>query len=119
MGKALEGGYRQRAFLMSKIDGRDRKIAAQQIDESLRRLKTDHLDLMQMHEVIRMEDPERCFQEGGGMEALIEAQKAGKIRFIGFTGHKSPDIHLKMLETADKHGFHFDTVQMPLNVMDA
>lgn len=119
MGKALQDGYRQKAFLMTKIDGRDKKTAAQQLDESLQRLQTDHLDVLQFHEVIRMNDPERIFAPGGGMEAVVEAQKAGKVRFIGFTGHKSPDIHLKMLETAAAHHFHFDTVQVPLNVMDA
>jgi predicted aldo/keto reductase-like oxidoreductase len=119
MGKALRDGYRQRAFVMTKIDGRTKKAAAQQIEESLQRLQTDHIDLLQFHEIIRMEDPDRVFAAGGGMEAAVEAQKAGKVRFIGFTGHKSPDIHLKMLETADAHHFHFDTVQMPLNVMDA
>jgi aryl-alcohol dehydrogenase-like predicted oxidoreductase len=119
MGKALRDGYRQRAFVMTKIDGRTKKAAAQQIEESLRRLQTDRIDLLQFHEIIRMEDPDRVFAAGGGMEAAVEAQKAGKIRYIGFTGHKSPDIHLKMLETADAHQFHFDTVQMPLNVMDA
>jgi aryl-alcohol dehydrogenase-like predicted oxidoreductase len=119
MGKALHDGYRQRAFVMTKIDGRTKKAAAQQIEESLRRLQTDRIDLLQFHEIIRMEDPDRVFAAGGGMEAAVEAQKAGKVRYIGFTGHKSPDIHLKMLETADTHQFHFDTVQMPLNVMDA
>src|ERR1700686_345678 len=119
MGKALRDGYRQRAFVMTKIDGRTKKAAAQQIEESLRRLQTDRIDLLQFHEIIRMEDPDRVFAAGGGMEAAVEAQKAGKVRYIGFTGHKSPDIHLKMLETADAHQFHFDAVQMPLNVMDA
>jgi aryl-alcohol dehydrogenase-like predicted oxidoreductase len=119
MGKALRDGYRQRAFVMTKIDGRNKKTAAQQIEESLRRLQTDRIDLLQHHEIIRMEDPDRVFAPGGGMEAVVEAQKAGKVRYIGFTGHKSPDIHLKMLQTADTHNFHFDTVQMPLNVMDA
>ena len=119
MGKALRDGYRQRAFVMTKIDGRTKKAAAQQIEESLRRLQTDRIDLLQFHEIIRMEDPDRVFAAGGGMEAAVEAQKAGKVRYIGFTGHKSPDIHLKMLETADTRQFHFDTVQMPLNVMDA
>ena len=119
MGKALRDGYRQRAFVMTKIDGRTKKAAAQQLEESLRRLQTDHIDLLQFHEIIRMEDPERVFAAAGGMEAVVEAQKAGKVRYIGFTGHKSPDIHLKMLETADAHRFHFDSVQMPLNVMDA
>jgi predicted aldo/keto reductase-like oxidoreductase len=89
------------------------------LEESLRRLQTDHIDLLQFHEIIRMGDPEKVFAPGAGMEAMVEAQKAGKVRYIGFTGHKSPDIHLKMLETADQHKFHFDTVQMPLNVMDA
>jgi predicted aldo/keto reductase-like oxidoreductase len=119
MGKALRDGYRQRAFLMTKIDGRTKKAATQQLEESLRRLQTDHVDLLQFHEVIRMDDPDRIFAAGGGMEAVVEAKKAGKVRYIGFTGHKSPDIHLKMLETADAHHFHFDAVQMPLNVMDA
>lgn len=119
MGKALRDGYRQRAFLMTKIDGRDRKTAARQIEESLRRLETDHVDLLQFHEIIRMNDPDRIFASGGGMEAVLEAKKAGKIRYIGFTGHKSPDIHLKMLDTAARHQFRFDAVQMPLNVMDA
>src|SRR5712691_1312960 len=119
MGKALRDGYRQQAFLMTKIDGRDKKTAASQIEESLRRLQTDHIDLLQFHEIIRMTDPDHIFAAGGAMEAALEAKKAGKIRYIGFTGHKSPDIHLKMLETAASHQFRFDTVQMPLNVMDA
>src|SRR5713226_811980 len=118
MGNALRDGYRQKAFLMSKIDGRTKVAATSQINESLRRLQTDRIDLLQFHEVIRDNDPDRIFAEGG-MEAVLEAQKAGKIRYIGFTGHKSPDIHLKMLATASKHGFTFDAVQMPLNVMDA
>jgi predicted aldo/keto reductase-like oxidoreductase len=119
MGKALRDGYRQKAFLMTKIDGRNKTAAATQLNESLRRLQTDRIDLLQFHEVIRDSDPDRIFAEGGGMEAAVEARKAGKIRFIGFTGHKSPDIHLKMLAIASKHGFTFDAVQMPLNVMDA
>jgi predicted aldo/keto reductase-like oxidoreductase len=119
MGKALEGGYREKVFLMSKIDGRDAATAARQIDESLQRLRTDHLDLMQIHEVIRPTDPERCFAAGGAVEALVAARQAGKIRYIGFTGHKSPRWHLEMLREADAHGFRFDTVQMPLNVLDA
>jgi predicted aldo/keto reductase-like oxidoreductase len=119
MGKALRDGYRQKAFLMTKIDGRSKKSAAQQLDESLKRLQTDHVDLLQFHEVIRMEDPDRIFGPGGALEAVLEAKKAGKLRYIGFTGHKSPDIHRKMLDTAKAHQFHFDTVQMPLNVMDA
>src|SRR5580704_6114170 len=119
MGNALRDGYRQKAFLMSKIDGRTRAAATAQINESLRRLRTDRIDLLQFHEVIRDDDADRIFAEGGGMEAVQEAQKAGKIRFVGFTGHKSPAIHLKMLATASHHGFAFDAVQMPLNVMDA
>ena len=119
MGKALRDGYRRKAFLMTKIDGRDKKTAAKQIEESLRRLQTDHIDLLQFHEIIRESDPDRIFAPGGGMEAALEAKKAGKIRRIGFTGHKSPDIHLKMLDMAFAHQFKFDTVQMPLNVMDA
>jgi uncharacterized protein len=119
MGNALRDGYRQKAFLMSKIDGRTKAAATSQINESLRRLQTDRIDLLQFHEVIRDTDPDRIFAKGGAMEAVLEAQKAGKIRLIGFTGHKSPDIHLKMLATAAKHDFTFDAVQMPLNVMDA
>jgi predicted aldo/keto reductase-like oxidoreductase len=119
MGKALRDGYRQKAFLMTKVDGQTRKAAEQQLEESLRRLQTDHIDLLQFHEVIREADPARIFGEGGGMEAVLAAKKAGKIRYIGFTGHKNPDIHLKMLETAFAHQFLFDAVQMPLNVMDA
>jgi len=119
MGKALAGGYRNKIFLMTKIDGRTKAATAQQIDESLKRLQTDHVDLMQFHEVIRLEDPDRIFAEGGGMEAMLEAKKVGKVRFVGFTGHKDPYVHLRMLEVARKHGFHFDAVQMPLNVMDA
>ena len=119
MGEALRDGYRQKAFVMTKIDGRTKQAAAQQLEQSLQRLQTDHIDLLQFHEVIRMDDPERIFATGGGMEAVLEARKAGKVRFIGFTGHKSPDIHLKTLQTAAAHDFHFDTVQMPLNVLDA
>ncbi|HLI35192.1 MAG TPA: aldo/keto reductase [Terriglobia bacterium] len=119
MGKALRDGYRQKVFLMTKIDGRTKDAAAKQLDESLQRLQTDHIDLLQIHEIIRMNDPERVFAPGGTMEALLAAKKAGKIRYIGFTGHKDPDIHLKMLHTAFAHHFTFDSVQMPLNVMDA
>src|SRR5436190_10043520 len=119
MGKALRDGYRQKSFLMTKIDGQTKTAAAQQMNESLRRLQTDRIDLLQFHEVIREGDPERIFGAGGGMEAVLEAKKAGKIRYIGFTGHKSPDIHYKMLETGFAHNFTFDAVQMPLNVMDA
>jgi aryl-alcohol dehydrogenase-like predicted oxidoreductase len=119
MGKALAGGYRNKVFLMTKIDGRTKAVAARQIDESLQRLQTDHVDLMQFHEVIRLEDPDRIFAEGGAMEAMFDAKKAGKVRYIGFTGHKDPYVHLRMLDHARKHDFHFDAVQMPLNVMDA
>jgi len=119
MGKALQGGYRQKAFLMTKIDGRTKEAATQQIDESLQRLQTDHVDLLQFHEVIRMEDPDRIFAPGGALEAFLAAKKAGKLRYIGFTGHKDPLVHLRMLEVAAQHNFRFDTVQMPLNVMDA
>jgi predicted aldo/keto reductase-like oxidoreductase len=119
MGKALRDGYRDKVFLMSKIDGQTKKLAAQQIDESLKRMQTDHVDLMQFHEVIRDKDADRIFGEGGSVEAMLEAKKAGKVRFIGFTGHKDPDIHLKCLRVAKEHQFRFDAVQMPLNVMDA
>ena len=119
MGKALRDGYRDKVFLMTKIDGRTSASAAKQIDESLQRLQTDRVDLMQIHEVIRLEDPDRCFAPRGTVEALVAAQKAGKIRYIGFTGHKDPIVHLRMLEVAAKHNFRFDAVQMPLSVMDA
>jgi len=120
VGKALsQGVYRQKAFVMTKIDGRTKELAADQINDSLRRLKVDHIDLLQHHEVIRFDDPDRIFAEDGAMEAVVAARQAGKIRFIGFTGHKDPHIHLYMLEVAQKHGFHFDTVQMPINIMDA
>ncbi|WGV24341.1 aldo/keto reductase [Halotia branconii] len=119
MGNALKDGYRDKVFLMTKIDGRTKAAAKMQIDESLKDLQVDHIDLLQHHEILRFEDPDRIFAPGGAMEAAIEAQKAGKIRYIGFTGHKNPNIHLQMLEVAAKNGFRFDTVQMPLNVMDA
>ena len=119
MGNALQNGYRDKVFLMTKIDGRTKSAAQMQIDESLRDLKVDHIDLVQHHEILRFEDPDRIFAPGGAMEAVVEAKKAGKIRYIGFTGHKNPQIHLQMLEVAAQNGFHFDTVQMPLNVMDA
>jgi predicted aldo/keto reductase-like oxidoreductase len=119
MGQALRDGYRAKAFLMTKIDGRTKASAAKQIDESLQRLQTDHVDLMQFHEIIRLEDPARIFAPGGGMEAMLAAKQAGKLRFIGFTGHKDPEIHLKMLAVAAENQFRFDAVQMPLNVMDA
>lgn len=119
MGQALRDGYRQKVFLMTKFDGRTRASTAKQIDESLQRLETDHVDLMQYHENIRMEDPDRFFADDGPLEALLAAKKAGKLRYIGFTGHKDPAVHLRMLEVAAKNGFHFDACQMPLNVMDA
>ncbi|MDB4968554.1 MAG: aldo/keto reductase [Myxococcales bacterium] len=120
MGAALaEGGRRAKVFLMTKLDGRTRASAAEQLEQSLKRLRTDAIDLVQVHEVIRMEDAERVFGPNGTMEALVAAKKAGKLRFIGFTGHKDPAIHLHMLETAARHGFTYDTVQMPVNVMDA
>jgi predicted aldo/keto reductase-like oxidoreductase len=119
MGKALKDGYRQKVFLMTKIDGRTKEVAERQIETCLERLQTDHIDLVQHHEIIRFDDPDRIFADGGAMEATLAAKKAGKIRYIGFTGHKDPHIHLYMLKVATEHGFHFDTVQMPLNVMDA
>ena len=119
LGKALREGYRDKVFLMTKIDGRSKKEAKRQLDESLRRLQTDHIDLVQHHEVIRFEDPHRIFDSEGANAALVEAQAEGKVRYIGFTGHKDPRIHLHMLEVARDHGFSFNTVQMPLNVMDA
>jgi predicted aldo/keto reductase-like oxidoreductase len=118
MGKALRDGYRQKAFLMTKIDGRNRLAANKQINESLTRLQTDRIDLLQFHEIIRNSDAEGIFAPGGAVEAALQAQKAGKVRYIGFTGHKSPEIHLTMLAAASAHDFRFDTVQMPLNVMD-
>jgi predicted aldo/keto reductase-like oxidoreductase len=119
MGKALRDGYREKAFLMTKIDGRSAKGATMQLAQSLQRLQTDHVDLLQFHEVIRMEEPERIFAPGGALEAMLRARDQGKVRHIGFTGHKSPEIHKHMLDVADRHGFRFDTLQMPLNVMDA
>jgi len=119
MGKALRDGYRQKAFLMTKIDGQTKSAATRQLDESLRRLQTDHVDLLQFHEVIRDTDPARILGPGGGLEAVLEAKKQGQVRYIGFTGHKNPDIHYKMLESAFARNFTFDAVQMPLNVMDA
>jgi aryl-alcohol dehydrogenase-like predicted oxidoreductase len=119
MGKALRDGYRQKVFLMTKFDGRTKAATARQIDESLQRLQTDHIDLMQFHENIRLEDPDRFFAPDGPLEALLEAKKAGKIRYIGFTGHKDPSVHVRMLELAAQNKFHFDSAQMPLNLLDA
>jgi aryl-alcohol dehydrogenase-like predicted oxidoreductase len=117
LGRALKG-KRNRAFVMTKVDGQTRETALEQLEQSLKRLQTDHLDLVQMHEIIRPEDPRNIFSPGGAIEGLLEARKAGKLRFIGFTGHKSPAIHLRMLDEAERNGFRFDTVQMPLNVLD-
>jgi len=118
MGKALRDGYRGKVFLMTKVDGRTKQGAAKQLDESLKRLQTDHVDLLQFHEVIRMEDADRFFASGGALEAFQDARKAGKIRYIGFTGHKDPSIHLRMIELAKQHNFHFDAVLFPSNIMD-
>lgn len=118
MGKALRDGYRKRAFLMTKYNGRTRAAAAQQIDDSLKRLQTDHIDLIQFHENIRMTDADKYFGAGGAHEAVMAAKQAGKVRYVGFTGHKDPSIHLHMLDMAAKNGFHFDSCQMPLNVLD-
>ena len=119
MGDALRDGYRERAFVMTKIDGRSKREAARQLHQSLKRLRVDCVDLVQHHEILRFEDPHRIFAEDGAHAALVEAREAGKIRYLGFTGHKDPRIHLHMLEVAEENGFRFDAVQMPLNVMDA
>ncbi len=119
MGQALRNGYRDKVFLMTKMDGRTAVEYNKQLEQSLGRLQTDSIDLVQFHEIIRMEDPDRIFAPGGAIEAAVAAKKAGKIRYIGFTGHKDPAVHLRMLEMAEKHNFHFDTIQMPINVMDA
>jgi aryl-alcohol dehydrogenase-like predicted oxidoreductase len=119
MGKALRDGYREKSFVMTKIDGRSRKEAARQLDESLERLDIDCVDLVQHHEILRFEDPHRIFHDDGANAALVAARAAGKLRYIGFTGHKDPRIHLHMLEVAKQNGFKFDAVQMPLNLMDA
>jgi len=119
MGRALREGYRQKAFVMTKIDGRSKKEAAKQLNESLKRLQVDCIDLVQHHEILRYEDPHRIFNDDGAHAALVQARAEGKIRYIGFTGHKDPRVHLYMLEVADRHGFKFDAAQMPLNLMDA
>lgn len=115
LGKALQG-KRDQAIVMTKVctHGRDKKVAMQMLEESLTRLKTDHLDVWQVHEVIYDNDPDKIFAPGGAIEALDEAKRQGKVRFVGFTGHKDPEIHLKMLS----HNYPFDTVQMPLNILD-
>jgi uncharacterized protein len=118
-GQALRDGYRDKVFLMTKMDGRTAAEYNKQLEQSLGRLQTDTIDLVQFHEIIRMEDPDRIFADDGAIHAAIAARKAGKIRYIGFTGHKDPAVHLRMLEIAKQHNFHFDTVQMPINVMDA
>jgi aryl-alcohol dehydrogenase-like predicted oxidoreductase len=118
VGRALADGRRDKVFVMTKLDSRTKKAAADQLEQSLKRLRTDVIDLVQVHEVIRMNDAERVFGPGGAIEALVAAKQAGKVRFVGFTGHKDPAIHLHMLALAQQHGFRFDTVQMPLNVMD-
>ena len=118
VGKALKG-YREKVFVMSKFDGRTKGSAMKQLEDSLQRLDIDHLDLWQFHENIRLEDPDRFFADDGAAEAMLQAKQQGKIRFMGFTGHKDPSVHLRMLEMADKHNFPFDTAQMPINVMDA
>ncbi|HJV64098.1 MAG TPA: aldo/keto reductase [Geomonas sp.] len=119
MGKALADGYRNRVFLMTKFDGRTRESAARQIDESLKRLQTDHVDLLMCHEVIRINDPDRFFAKGGAVEAALAARRDGKARYLGFTGHKDPAMHLRMLHMAKANGFRLDAVLMPINVMDA
>jgi len=119
MGRALGDGYRQKAFVMTKIDGRSNKEATKQLNESLKRLQVDCIDLVQHHEILRYEDPHRIFNDDGAHAALVQARAEGKIRYIGFTGHKDPRVHLYMLEVADRHGFKFDAAQMPLNLMDA
>ena len=118
MGKALKDGYRKRVFLMTKYNGRTRDRAAKDIDQSLRRLQVETIDLIQFHENIRMEDPDRFFAPGGALEAVMAAKQAGKVRYIGFTGHKDPAVHLRMLDVAAQNKFHFDSCQMPLNVLD-
>ncbi|HEY9776499.1 MAG TPA: aldo/keto reductase [Planktothrix sp.] len=119
MGKALKDGYREKVLLMTKIDGRSRKEATRQLDECLLRLDVDCIDLVQHHEVVRFEDPHRIFDPEGAHGALLDAKAAGKLRYIGFTGHKDPHIHLHMLDVAKELGIKLDTAQMPLNVMDA
>jgi len=116
MGKAI-ADRRERVFLMTKVctHGRDAKVAMKQLDESLRRLKTDYLDLWQVHECAYYNDPDRHFARGGVIDALDRAKRDGKVRFVGFTGHKDPEIHLRMLS----RGYPFDSCQMPLNVFDA
>jgi aryl-alcohol dehydrogenase-like predicted oxidoreductase len=117
MGQALTGGRRENVFLMTKVctHGRGKQVALRQLHESLRRLRTDHLDLWQIHEVVYENDPEKHFAKDGAVEALDEAKRQGKVRFVGFTGHKDPSLHLQML----KHEYPFDTCQLPLNCFDS
>ncbi len=119
LGQALKDGYRQKAFVMTKLDARTAKEYNKQLEQSMGRLDTNVIDLVQFHEIIRFEDPDRIFADDGAIHAAMAARQAGKIRYIGFTGHKDPQIHLRMFEVAQQHGFHFDTVQMPVNAMDA
>ena len=119
MGEALQNGYRDKVFLMTKMDGRTATEYNKQLEQSLARLRTPTIDLVQFHEIIRMEDPDRIFADNGAIHAALAARQAGKLRYIGFTGHKDPAVHLRMLEIARQNNFHFDTVQMPINVMDA
>lgn len=119
MGWALKDGYRDKVFLMTKIDGRPGTEYTKQLEQSMGRLQVETIDLVQFHECLRMEDPDRIFKEGGALDAAIAARKAGKIRYIGFTGHKDPAIHLRMLAMAKERNFQFATAQMPINVMDA
>lgn len=115
VGRALRDGYRDKVFLMTKHHGRAKKaVAMQHLEDSLRRLRTDRLDLWQFHEVIFPEEPAMIFSPGGAIEAAVQAKKEGKVRFIGFTGHKTPDLHKEMLA----HDFAWDAVQMPVNVFD-
>ncbi len=119
MGQALKDGYRQKVFLMTKLDARTAKDFDKQLEQSMGRLDTDVVDLVQFHEILRFEDPDRIFADNGAIHAAMAARQAGKVRHIGFTGHKDPQIHLRMFEVAAQHGFKFDTVQMPVNVFDA
>jgi aryl-alcohol dehydrogenase-like predicted oxidoreductase len=114
MGRSLKGGYREKAFLMTKHHGRDKKTAMEHLEDSLRRLRTDVIDLWQFHEIVYEDDPDMIFAAGGGIEAADLAKKQGKVRFIGFTGHRDPLLHLKMLA----YEYPWDAVQMPMNVMD-
>jgi uncharacterized protein len=115
MGRALQDGYREKAFLMTKHHGRDKATAMQHLEDSLRRLKTDVIDLWQFHEIVYDADPPMIYAAEGGIEAADQAKQEGKVRFIGFTGHKDPAIFEEML----KHEYPWDAVQLPINVLDA